>query len=74
MAAGRKPRSEQSDTYSTGQTLFMLLKTGTAADHPAIVRARDYLLKTQHADGSWLAISHVSSKRSPTSRMAIRMA
>ena len=52
----------QSDTYSTGQSLFMLLKTGVAADHPAIIRARDYLLRTQHADGSWLAESHVEFK------------
>ncbi len=55
-------KESESDTYSTGQTLFMLLKTGTAADHPAIVRARDYLLKTQHSDGSWLATSHVVFK------------
>jgi hypothetical protein len=54
-----------SDTYSTGQTLYMLLKTGTAHDHPAIVRARDYLLKTQHPDGSWLAESHVKVKAQP---------
>ena len=58
-------KERESDTYSTGQTLFMLLKTGTAADHPAIVRARDYLLKTQYADGSWLAISHVVFKAQP---------
>lgn len=51
-----------SDTYSTGQTLFMLLKTGTAPDHPSIIGARDYLLKTQQADGSWLAESHVKFK------------
>ena len=55
----------QSDTYSTGQTLFMLLKTGTVADHPSIARARDYLLKTQYADGSWLATSHVKFKAQP---------
>ena len=55
----------RSDTYSTGQTLFMLLKTGTVADHPSIIRARDYLLKTQHADGSWLAESHVKFKAQP---------
>jgi N-acyl-D-amino-acid deacylase len=55
----------QSDTYSTGQTLFMLLKTGTAADHPSIPRARDYLLKSQYADGSWLATSHVKFKTQP---------
>ena len=54
-----------SDAYSTGQTLFMMLKTGTAVDHPAVTRARDYLLRTQHADGSWLAESHVKFKAQP---------
>jgi len=54
-----------SDAYSTGQTLYMLLKTGTARDHPALQRARDYLLKTQHPDGSWLAQSHVKFKAQP---------
>lgn len=58
-------KERQSDAYSTGQTLFMLLKTGTAANHPAVIRARDYLLKTQHADGSWLAESHVKNKAQP---------
>ncbi len=54
-----------SDAYSTGQTLFMLLKTGTASEHPAVARARDYLLRTQLADGSWLAESHVTFKAQP---------
>jgi len=55
-------KDRDSDAYSTGQSLFMLLKTGVAVDHPAILRARHYLLKAQHADGSWLAESHVQFK------------
>jgi N-acyl-D-amino-acid deacylase len=58
-------KERESDAYSTGQTLFMLLKTGTASEHPSVARARDYLLKTQHADGSWLAESHVTFKAQP---------
>lgn len=58
-------KERQGDAYSTGQTLFMLLKTGTAADHPSILRGRDFLLRTQHADGSWLAKSHVKNKAQP---------
>lgn len=54
-----------SDAYTTGQALFMLLKTGTPLEHPGILRARDYLLKTQHADGSWLAESHTQFKAQP---------
>ena len=53
------------DAFSTGQTLFMLLKTGLAPDHAAIQRARDWLLRTQHADGSWLVESHVKNKAQP---------
>ena len=55
----------QSDAYSSGQTLFMLCRTGAALEHPAVIRARDYLLRTQHADGSWLAESHVTVKAQP---------
>ena len=48
-----------SDAYSTGETLFILLQTGTPPSDPAVLRARDYLLKTQHTDGSWLVETHV---------------
>lgn len=54
-----------SDGFSTGQTLFMLLKTGTPPDHLAIQQSRDYLLRTQHADGSWLVESRVKNKVQP---------
>jgi N-acyl-D-amino-acid deacylase len=54
-----------SDAYSTAQTLYMLCKTGTARDAPTVLRARDHLLQTQHADGSWLAESHVKNKAQP---------
>ncbi len=53
------------DAFSTGQTLFMLLKTGLARDHVAILRARDWLLRTQQADGSWLVESRVKNKAQP---------
>ena len=42
-----------SDAYATGQVLFVLTKTGTRRDDPAARRAAAYLLRTQHADGSW---------------------
>jgi len=48
-----------SDAYSTGETLYFLLQSGTLASDPAVLRSRDYLLKTQHADGSWLVETHV---------------
>ena len=52
----------QSDAYSTGQTLFMLCQTGTPTDSPSVTRARDYLLRTQLDDGSWLVESVVVNK------------
>lgn len=55
----------ETDAYSTGQTLFMLLRTGMSASDPAVVRARDYLLKQQLADGSWLVESHQKFKAQP---------
>lgn len=48
----------QSDAFSTGQTLFVLLSTGSSSNDRAVLRARDYLLRTQHADGSWLVETH----------------
>jgi ankyrin repeat protein len=43
-----------SDAYATGQTLVALAKTGMLkASDPAYQRGVNYLLSTQHADGSW---------------------
>ncbi len=52
----------ESDAFSTGQTLFMIRKSGTPVDDSVVQRARDYLLRTQLADGSWLVESHVKYK------------
>ncbi len=54
-----------SDAFSTGETLFVLTKTGTTLSEPMVQRARDYLLRTQHADGSWLVKSRVKNKAQP---------
>lgn len=64
---GGWPQTEDraSDAFSTGQTLFMLCKAGTPPDDPVVQRARDYLLRTQLADGSWLVESHVKYKAQP---------
>ncbi len=55
----------QSDAYSTGTTLFVLCKSGLPVTDPAVVRARDYLLRTQHADGSWLVETRITRPVQP---------
>jgi len=42
-----------SDAYATGLVLCALHEGGVAADHPAYRRGVEFLLRTQHADGSW---------------------
>lgn len=41
------------DAFGTGLALHALARTGTAADDQAVGRARDFLLRSQKADGSW---------------------
>lgn len=41
------------DAFGTGLALHALARSGTAADDPAVGRARDFLLRSQKADGSW---------------------
>lgn len=43
----------ESDAYATGQTLYGLSLLEAPLDHPAIVKARSFLIQTQRADGSW---------------------
>lgn len=56
-------KDRQSDAYSTGQTLYMLNVTGTAQTDPQLLRARDYLLRSQLPDGSWLFETHVKPQQ-----------
>jgi len=42
-----------SSAYSTGKVLYALSKAGMAATDPVYRRGVDYLLKTQHEDGTW---------------------
>ena len=47
-----------SDAYATGQTLFALRETGAVRpDDPAFERGIQFLLRTQHPDGSWHVVS-----------------
>ena len=49
----------ESDAYSTGESLYALAESGVLqATDPAYRRGAEFLLKTQHPDGSW----HVKSR------------
>jgi hypothetical protein len=53
---GQQPQDE-SDAHATGQAMYAMMISGIATDDPAIRRGRDFLTKTQAADGSWPMIS-----------------
>jgi N-acyl-D-amino-acid deacylase len=42
-----------SDAYATGTALVALRAAGLSARHPAYRKSVQYLLRTQHGDGSW---------------------
>jgi ankyrin repeat protein len=47
------------DAYATGESLFALAMSGQARTSSAAwKRGAEYLLNTQHADGSWFVASH----------------
>ena len=47
-----------SDAYATGQSLYVLMKTGALAPaDPAYAKGVNYLLATQNANGSWRVAS-----------------
>ena len=53
-----------SDAHTTGQALYaMLSRRSVGTDHPAAVKARDFLLKTQTPDGSWPMTSRPRADR-----------
>lgn len=43
-----------SDAYATGQTLYVLRQAGVPKTSDCIARGIEFLLRTQHDDGSWL--------------------
>ncbi len=52
---------QESDAYSTGQTLFILRLTGSKLDDTDVTKATDYLLKNQAKEGTW----HVKTRVKP---------
>lgn len=50
--SNRRDRTE-GDAFATGQALYGLSLLGAPRDHPAILRAREFLVHTQRDDGSW---------------------
>ncbi|MEZ6139936.1 MAG: prenyltransferase/squalene oxidase repeat-containing protein [Zavarzinella sp.] len=56
--------SMESDAYATGQVVSMLLDSGLAPEDKSVARGIEYLLKTQHEDGSWF----VATRAKPVQR------
>ncbi len=53
-----------SDAQTTGHALYALLsRRSVGTDHPAAVKARDFLLKAQTPDGSWSMTSRPRADR-----------
>jgi hypothetical protein len=50
-------RKLKSDALGTGQALVALISAGMSATHPAVEKARRFLLRTQRADGTWFVAS-----------------
>jgi hypothetical protein len=60
-------KRQKSDALATGQTLYALGQAGLPGDHPALERARTFLIETQEQDGSWLVPSTKNGKIADTS-------
>lgn len=61
---------DPSDALATGLTLYALSQADLPTDDAAVVRARQFLLSTQPADGKWLVNgtkANAKSKPQPTS-------
>jgi hypothetical protein len=48
----------RSDAYATGEALWALHESGMQTSDSVYTRGVDYLLRTQHADGTW----HVTTR------------
>jgi squalene-hopene/tetraprenyl-beta-curcumene cyclase len=46
--------SDESDAFGTGVALYALARDGVGPNEPTIARSRQFLMKTQQSDGSWL--------------------
>jgi hypothetical protein len=51
-----------SDSYATGQTLYVLARAGVKKEAPEMKRGVDFLTRTQREEGSWPMISRVKAK------------
>jgi len=62
-------QGNDSDAFATGQALYALSKSGLPLPNTAIPRARDYLIKSQAEDGSWLVSGTAISRSTNEARL-----
>ena len=54
-----------SDAFATGLAMYVLAQSPSKDVHEPLLRARDFLVKTQQADGSWLMKSRPAPPPGP---------
>ena len=55
--------ADESDAFGTGIALYALCHTGVPSEDAAIVRARQFLIRTQREDGAWPVHGTKTAKR-----------
>jgi hypothetical protein len=65
----RQVPGRASDAYATGQTVYFLLLAGMPGDRPEIVRAIDFLVRSQQQDGSWPMIPRAHPDATPSANV-----
>jgi hypothetical protein len=58
-----------SDAFATGQALYALTQCGVPLDASPVQRGRDFLIRSQTPDGSWLVPSRAISSATSEGRL-----
>lgn len=62
------PQDKKSDGYATGLSLYVLSQAGLKKEHPQLLAARAWLLKSQGPDGAWPAV-YLNRRRNPKGKI-----
>ena len=62
---------EESDALGTGMAVYALMRAGVDRDDPSILRARQFLVSTQHDDGSWAVRGTKANRKDDVQETAV---